>query len=62
MLSASSSGNGVKRMASWGGVVDLLGVFSGGEMMDGVGDGDFGGIEGCMNSVKPVVEDMIWEE
>ena len=45
-----------------GDMVDLSGVFSGGEVMDGVGDGDFGGIEGCMNSVKPVVEDMIWEE
>ena len=56
MLSASSlSGSGWERMASWG-------VFSGGEIMDGVGAGEFGGVEGCTNSVKPEVEDMIWEE
>ena len=61
-LSASSSGNGAEQMASWGGVVDLSGVFSGGERSDGVGEGDFGGVVGCTNSVKPVVEDMIWEE
>ena len=30
--------------------------------MDGTGDGDLGGVEGCTNSVKPEVEDMIWEE
>ena len=29
---------------------------------DGIGDGDLGGVEGCTNSVKPEVEDMIWEE
>ena len=34
------------------------GVLSGGEMMDG----EVGGVEGCTNSVKPDVEDMIWEE
>ena len=62
-LSASSlSGNGWERMASWGGVVASVGVFSGGEMTDGVGFGDLGGVEGCMNSVKPEVEDMIWVE
>ena len=54
MLSALSSGNGAEWMASWGGVVDLSGVFSGGERSDGVGEGDFGGVVGCMNSVKPV--------
>ena len=62
-LSASSSSwNGWERMASWGGVISLVGVFSGGEIMDGVGVGDLGGIEGCTNSVKPEVEDMIWWE
>ena len=39
----------------------MLGVFSGGERSDGVGEGDFGGVVGCTNSVKPVVEDMIWD-
>ena len=39
-----------------------VGVFSGGETMDGAGVGDFAGVEGCTNSVKPEVEDMIWEE
>ena len=58
-LRASSSGNGADRMASWGGVLSLLGVFSGGERSDGVGEGDFGGVVGCTNSVKPVVEDII---
>ena len=53
-LRASSSGNGADLMASWGGVLDLLGVFSGGERSDGVGEGDFGGVVGCTNSVKPV--------
>ena len=27
--------------------------------MDRVGDSDFGGVEGCTNSVKPEVEDMV---
>ena len=49
-------------MASWGGVISLVGVFSGGEITDGAGVGDLGGVEGCTNSVKPEVEDMIWEE
>ena len=49
-------------MASWGGVVVSAGVFSGGETMDGVGVGDLGGVEGCTNSVRPEVEDMIWDE
>ena len=40
MLSASLSGNGCEWMVSCGGVVGLAGVFSGGETMDGVGDGD----------------------
>ena len=61
-LSASSSGNGAERMASWGGVVDLSGVFSGGERSDRVGEGDFGGVVGCMNSVKPVVDDIVMSE
>ena len=43
-------------------MVALSGLFSGGGMMDVVGVGDLGGIDGCMNSVKPEVEDMIWEE
>ena len=42
--------------------VSLSGVLSGGEMMDGEEVGDLGGVEGCTNSVKPEVEDMIWEE
>ena len=63
MLSASSlSGSGWEQMASWGGVVASSGVFSGGEMTDEAGVGDLGGVEGCTNSVKPEVEDMIWEE
>ena len=49
-------------MASWGGVTVSAGVFSGGETTDGAGVGDLGGVEGCTNSVKPEVEDMIWEE
>ena len=62
-LSVSSSGNGWERMASWGGGVTFpVGVFSGGEIIDGAGVGDLGGVEGCMNSVKPEVEDMIWVE
>ena len=61
-LSASSSWISWERMASWGGVIASVGVFSGGEMMDGAGVGDLGGVEGCTNSVKPEVEDMIWEE
>ena len=61
-LIASSSGSGWERMASWGGVIASVGVFSGGEMTDGAGVGDLGGVEGCTNSVKPEVEDMIWGE
>ena len=49
-------------MASWGGMISLVGVFSGGEMTDGVGVGGLDGVEGCTNSVKPEVEDMLWEE
>ena len=44
-------------MASCG-VSGQSGVLSG---TDGVGVGDLGGVEGCTNSVKPEVEDMIWE-
>ena len=55
-------GSGLERMASWGGAISSVGVFSGGETTDGAGVGDLGGVEGCMNSVKPEVEDMIWEE
>ena len=40
-------------------MVALAGVFSGGERSDGVGEGDLGGVVGCTNSVKPVVEDMV---
>ena len=43
-------------------MIASVGVFSGGEMMDGAGVGDLGGVEGCTNSVKPEVEDMIWAE
>ena len=43
-------------------MIASVGVFSGGETMDGAGVGDLGGVEGCTNSVKPEVEDMIWEE
>ena len=43
-------------------MIASVGVFSGGEMMDGAGVGDLGGVEGCTNSVKPEVEDMIWVE
>ena len=43
-------------------MVSSAGVFSGGEMIDGSGVGDLGGVEGCTNSVKPEVEDMIWVE
>ena len=46
-------------MASWGKAISSVGVFSGGEMTDEAGVGDFGGVEGCTNSVKPEVEDMI---
>ena len=62
-LSASlSSGSGWERMASWGGAISSVGVFSGGEVTDGLGFGDLGGVEGCTNSVKLEVEDMISEE
>ena len=61
-LISSSSGSGWERMASWGGVTASVGVFSGGEIIDGAGVGDLGGVEGCTNSVKPEVEDMIWGE
>ena len=49
-------------MASWGGVTASVGVFSGGEMIVGAGVGELGGVEGCTNSVKPEVEDMILGE
>ena len=49
-------------MSGRSGVSLSAGVLSGGEMMDGEEVGDLGGVEGCTNSVKPVVEDMIWEE
>ena len=61
MLLSSSSSIGTERIASCG-VNDRSGVLSGGEMMDGEGVGDLGGVEGCTNSVKSEVEDMIWEE
>ena len=67
MLLNPSSSIGIERIAScgvsgWSGVSLSAGVLSGGEMMDGEGVGDLGGVEGCTNSVKPEVEDMIWEE
>ena len=27
-----------------------------------MGEGDFGGVMGCMNSVKPVVDDIVMSE
>ena len=63
MLLSASSSIGTDRIASCGvsGRSEVLsaGVLSGGETMDGV---VFVGVEGCMNSVKPEVEDMISEE
>ena len=44
---------------SWGGVVGLVGMLSGGEIADGVGEGDFGGAVGCTKLVKPEVEDIV---
>ena len=46
-------------MVSWGGVFGLVGVLSGGEIVDRVGEGDFGGVVGCMKLVKPEVEDIV---
>ena len=43
-------------------MVGLVGVLSGGEVMDGIGDGDLGGVKSCTNSVKPEVEDMVMSE
>ena len=64
MLLSASSSIGTERIASCGaggrsGVSLSAGVLSG---TDGVGVGDLGGVEGCTNSVKPEVEDMVWEE
>ena len=68
MLLSASSSIGTERIAScgvsgWSGVLSAgvlsAGVLSGGETMDGVGSD---GVEGCTNSVKPEVEDMIWGE
>lgn len=58
-LSLSLSGNGMEWMVSWGGVVGLVGMLSGGEIADGVGEGDFGGAVGCTKLVKPEVEDIV---
>ena len=62
MLLSASSSIGCERIAScgaggWSGV-SSMGVLSGAERMEGV---DLG-VVGCTSSVKPVVEDMIWEE
>ena len=61
MVLALSSSIGSEWIAScrgsgWSGVV-LVGVLLGTEDMEGVGD--FGGIVGWTNSVKPV-EDIMW--
>ena len=39
-------------MASWEGrIVGSTGMFSGGEQMDRVGAGDFGGVVGCTEDI-----------
>ena len=43
-------------------MISSAGVFSGGEVIDGLGVGGLDGVEGCTNSVKPEVEDMFSEE
>ena len=63
MLLSASSSIGIERIAScgaggWSGV-SLLGVLSGADRMEGVVDL---GVVGCTSSVKPVMEDMVWEE
>ena len=62
MLLIVSSSIGSERIAScgvsgWSGVSLLAGVLLGTEEMEGVGD--FGGVVGWTNSVKPV-EDIMW--
>ena len=61
MLLSSSSANGVERIANcggsgWSGMLSV-GVLLGTEAMEGVGD--FAGVVGWTNSVKPV-EDIVW--
>ena len=63
MLLSASSSIGIERIAScgaggWSGV-SLLGVLSGADRMEGVVDL---GVVGCTSSVKPVMEDITWEE
>ena len=65
MLLSASSSIGTERIAScgaggWSGVLSSAGVLSGTEGLDGLMD--FGGVVGCTSSVKPVMEDMVWEE
>ena len=68
MLLISSSLIGTEQIAScggndWSGVLSSAGVLLGTEEMEGVGD--FGGIVGWTNSVKPVedivLRDELWE-
>ena len=61
MLLISSSLIGTERIANcrgngWSGVLSSVGVLLGTEEMEGVGD--FGGVVGWTNSVKPV-EDIV---
>ena len=61
MLLTASSSIGSERTASCGASgwlgVSSAGVLTGTEVMEGVGD--FGGVVGWTNSVKPV-EDIVW--
>ena len=58
MLLSASSSIGHERIASCG-AGGWSGVLSGTERMEGVVDL---GVVGCTSSVKPVREDIIWEE
>ena len=61
MLLTASSSSGSERIANCGASgwlgVSSVGVLSGTEVMEAVGD--FGGVVGWTNSVKPV-EDIVW--
>ena len=64
MLLNASSSIGSEWIAScggsgWSGVLSSAGVLLGTEVMEGVGD--FGGVVGWTNSVKPV-EDIMWRD
>ena len=64
MLLIPSSSIGTEWIAncggnSWFGVLSSVGVLLGTEEMEGVGD--FGGVVGCTNSVKPG-EDIVWKD